>query len=233
LQFLAVRDSSSFEFASSLNLPYNPIKAFDLAALLPLIYKSEPLNISSNVKTIGVSICNYESYKNGNVEKEKHRNQFFKEILELIVKREDITLKVFIINGNKTTGDEKATYELLKNIPKDKYSIIPYSRNVEKTWNEISTCDLMISTRLHASIFACYASVPFMLFEYHKKCSDFLEDVGQNKRFRLYDAEINLEEACNAVEQILNGSYIVPSNIEATIERSKLNFTETLPLIRS
>ena len=231
LQFLAVRDFSSFEYVSSLNLPYKPINAFDLAALLPLIYRKKAIKSSSDVKTIGVSICNYESYKNGNLEKERHRNQFFKQLIEILVKKKNIVLKVFIINGNKYTGDEKATSELLKDIPNDKYSIVPYSRNVEKTWNEIANCDLMISTRLHASIFACYASVPFMLFEYHKKCSDFLDDVGQNPRFRLYDAEISIEEARNAAENIINGKYIIPRNIEKTIELSKLNFTKTVPFL--
>lgn len=231
LHFLAVRDSSSFNFVSSLNLPYNPVNAFDLAALLPFIYNVNTSHSATNIKTIGVSICNYESYKNGDIEKEKHRNLFFKQLAEMLVKREDIALKVFIINGNKKTGDEEATLELLKDIPKAKYTILPYTSNVENTWNEISSCDLVISTRLHASIFACYAAVPFMLFEYHKKCSDFLTDVGQKTKFRLYDAEIGLQEAYTAVEEILDNRYIEPTNIKATIERSKLNFTETLPLI--
>ena len=39
LDFLALRDTRSFEFVKSLSLDYEPIKAFDLAALLPSIYE--------------------------------------------------------------------------------------------------------------------------------------------------------------------------------------------------
>lgn len=38
IDFLAVRDQASFDFASTINLPYQTINAFDLAALLPDIY---------------------------------------------------------------------------------------------------------------------------------------------------------------------------------------------------
>src|SRR5690606_4524052 len=38
IDFLAVRDLASYEYVSNLKLPYQPIRAFDLAALLPEIY---------------------------------------------------------------------------------------------------------------------------------------------------------------------------------------------------
>ena len=117
---------------------------------------------------------------------------------------------MFIINGNKTFGDHKATNQLIKDIDSNRVTIVPYLSNVQETWNEISSCNLMISTRLHASIFACYAQVPFFLIEYHEKCSDFLSDVGQDESYRVYDAQVSPSSLLQKVNEILGDSYIKP-----------------------
>lgn len=231
LEFLALRDNRSFEYAKGLELPYEPIDAFDLAALLPLVYKDlpSPEKKESPQKTIGISICNYESYTGGNLKKEQNRNRFFKELVELAAKKTDVTFKVFIINGNAKMGDFEISNWLMGNIHKNRVDFIPYSPNVKKVWDEISLCDLMISTRLHASIFSCYAEVPFLLLEYHQKCADFLNDVGQDPYFRLYDAGVSMNEAFEKTQQILTGkNYTPPAKLAETIKKSERNFTQTL-----
>ncbi len=230
LDFLAVRDNRSFEYLSSLNLPYTPINAFDLAALLPKIYGENKIPPNPKTKfTIGLSICYFERYYQGNLENEHRRNTYFKELVELLAKDKSIHFKAFIINGNPVFGDTKATHELLRDIPESQYEILPYNPNTHQVWKEIAECDFMLSTRMHASIFACYASVPFMLFEYHKKCADFLQDVGQQEEYRLYDAEKPMHQIFERINDVRNGYYTPPSRIEETTERSLLNFTETIP----
>lgn len=228
LDFLALRDHRSYLYAKSLNLPYEPVNAFDLAALLPRVYNSNygtKQVKDNNKKIIGLSICNYESYTGGNISKEKNRNTFFKELVELIDKAFDCQFKLFIINGNNTFGDSRVSLNLIKDINNDRVTIIPYGKNVKAIWEEISICDLMISTRLHASIFACYANVPFLLIEYHKKCTDFLMDIGQNNDYRLYDAGVSPKEVMINVHNILNFSYKRPENVEKTINLSEKNFS--------
>src|SRR5690606_20664277 len=68
------------------------------------------------------------------------------------------------------------------------YEIIPYYGSVYKSWKMINQCDFMIATRLHAAIIAAFADVPFILNEYHQKCTDFLDDWSQNTKFRVGDA---------------------------------------------
>lgn len=232
LEFLALRDERSFEYTNSLNLPYKPIKAFDLAALLPEIFGNTAQNNSSTKKTIGISICNYESYTHGDLEKERKRNAYFKELIQILAKNTKVNFKVFIINGNAKTGDWYVSKELIANIDPTRVEIIPYLSNVKKTWQEISSCNLVISTRMHASIFACYAGIPFMLLEYHKKCTDFLNDVGQLEEYRLYDAEASLDKVNLIIANILSGSYQSPKYIKETVELSKRNFTHTIPLLK-
>lgn len=229
LDFLALRDKRSYDYAKSLNLPYTPIAAFDLAALMPQVYENQPSLVEkSSVKTIGISVNLYESFEQGGVEKETKRLSFFKELVELINKRTSVHFKVFIINGNTNKRELETSRFLMSNVSEQNFTIIPYNSRVKKTWDEISSCDAMISTRLHASIFACYAKVPFFLIEYHQKCTDFLMDIGQNEKYRFYDGDVSPSEACEAVGEVLSGKYLPPQDREKTISLAKKNFTHTL-----
>jgi|SRR5690554_250325 len=226
LKFLALRDTQSYQYAKSLSLDYNPINAFDLAALLPMCYQDidSPIHTTSS-KTIGVSVCNYERYYKGDVINEKRRNDFVKDTLALLSKNKNLKFKFLVFNGNEQIGDYKLTSEIASKLPKEQYEIIPYMHNTIQVWQEIKSCDFIFSTRLHASVFACYANVPFMLIEYHRKCSDFLEDIGYNSKFRVFDGERVPQEVVNDIEYFLNEKFPKPSNIQETIERAKLNFT--------
>jgi len=228
LKFLALRDLKSYEYAKSLNLNCEPIKAFDLAALLPecLDEPAETVTASKEEKTIGISICNFERYYNGNLDNEKRRNDFVKDVLQIVSKNQNIHFKFFIFNGNTQIGDEQITLETASSLNQQNVSVVPYSGNVKSVWNEIKQCDFVLSTRLHASIFACYAKVPFMLIEYHRKCSDFLEDVGYENGLRVFDAERSAKSVADDILSILNGKFNIPSNLYQTIERARLNFTE-------
>lgn len=231
LSFLALRDERSYRYAMSLNLPYQPVNAFDLAALLPKIYLLDNQNWLSDddEKVIGLSICNYESYTGGDLRKEKKRNDYFKKVVTQLSREKNTRFKIFIINNHHMMGDQKISQELAACLPSDRVEIIPYSFEVKKTWEAIAGCDFMLSTRLHGAIFACYANVPFMLLEYHRKCSDFLGDIAQDEAYRLYDAEKDISETVNTINAILHGEYTPPSAVKHTIERSLKNFTTTLP----
>ncbi|MDG4949423.1 polysaccharide pyruvyl transferase family protein [Weeksellaceae bacterium KMM 9724] len=227
LKFLALRDTYSYEYAKSLDLDYEPIKAFDLAALLPFCYENSiRTKKESKQKTIGISICNYERYINGDIKNEERRNQFVENVLTRLAKNKEYSFKFFIFNGNKHIGDERLTHSVASLLPKEQYEIVPYSKTTLSTWREIQACDFMFSTRLHASIFACYAGVPFMLIEYHRKCSNFLDDIGYDKNARIYDGEKNPEEVAQDIARFVSGDYTFPSHVNETIERAKLNFTQ-------
>lgn len=234
LDFLALRDKKSYDLAKSYNLPYQPIKAFDLAALLPEIYNFD-IN-KEKIKTskesiVGISVCNYESYTNGNLANEERRNKFIIDLVNELKKNESIKFRFFIFNGNLTMGDEKLTKEIITKLNTDdklNFEIIPYLSKVEETYHLIASCDVVVSTRLHASIFACYSNTPFFLLEYHRKCTDFLNDVGQSEDYRIMDAEIEVGKVVSEIEKILFHKKIeVPINLIDTIERSRLNFTAT------
>src|SRR5699024_6781570 len=115
MDFLAVRDQASFDFVNSLSeLPYKPVNAFDLAALLPTVYKRENRAVNKKNKIIGISVCPYESLQVGmDLKQEEKRNRMLVDLLKQINKQEDIFFRFFVINGNKRLGDFKLTKEVI------------------------------------------------------------------------------------------------------------------------
>lgn len=228
LDFLSVRDQASFEIVKELNLPYEPIHSFDLAALLPAIYGIKKTSVSRVKKVVGVSVCPYESIINKNmIENEHNRNDRTVELLKSLDKRENIHFKFFIINGHSVVGDLKTTQDVIRKLNPNSYEIIDYNKETSITWNEVSSCDFMIATRLHAAIFACFSSTPFILNEYHKKCGDFLDDVSYDQSLRVFDSEYDVKDKADYIVSILNNknNYPAPKKIDEMMSRAELNFT--------
>lgn len=235
LDFLALRDTRSFDMALSYNLPYKPIEAFDLAALLPEIYNLDPLKKEINaIPVIGISVCNYESYTNGDISNEQRRNQFIIDLINQLKAKAEIKFRFFIFNGHPYVGDEKLTNEIINKVNLDgklNFELISYNPKVEYIFGKISGCDVVISTRLHASIFACYSNTPFFLLEYHQKCTDFLQDVGQQEKCRVFDGMKEVSSVSDTIMQILfENDDASPINKSLTINRARLNFTETFKI---
>lgn len=229
VDFLAVRDIKSFEYVSSLNLPYKPINAFDLAALLPEVYNYTPTSKEENKnKTLGVSVCRHESIqKDMDLRKEVKRNEQTIALLKSIDKKEEVHFKFYVINGHSKIGDYSLTLETIEKVAPKSYEVIEYSKNTQSVWKSIAKCDFVISTRLHAAIFACFSETPFMLNEYHRKCTDFLHNVDYNDNYRLFNSDFNPDEKANQIVEILNDKkqYTVPTRISEMKDLARLNFT--------
>lgn len=229
MDFLAVRDQASYDIVSNWDLPYKPINAFDLAALLPEVYNYKPQNPLNKIKTIGISVCPYESHQVGmNTEMETKRNTMLVDLIKKLDSLDDFHFKFYVINGNHRNGDLKLTKETIKKASLKSFEIFNYNKNTKLTWESISHCDFVISTRLHAAIFACFAEVPFMLNEYHRKCGDFLNNVGYDSAYRLFNSDFDIDEKAEQIVNLINGSieYNKPKFIVEMIERARLNFTE-------
>jgi len=232
--FLGLRDKFSYQISMNYNLPYEPIEAFDLAALLPEVYADFPHpEFSPDRKIIGISICNYESYLiSGNTDNEKRRNKHIESLLTRIARLNNETVfRFFVFNGNPVAGDFELTMNVadkMKSIRSLNVEVILYDPCIYNTWLKIKECKMLISTRLHASIFACFVNIPFFLVEYHRKCSDFLEDVGYEEKFRIYDADFDPQKFALKIVRLIEGeeSFQNPSNISLVIRKARFNFTK-------
>ncbi|MGY0652466.1 polysaccharide pyruvyl transferase family protein [Luteimonas sp. A537] len=227
LDYLALRDARSFEIASSYDLPRPPVLAFDLAALLPAIYgdKTQCCVLQQPEKVVGVAACYYERYSGGSLEQEEERFTFLKDSLVQLKKDYSgpLRFRLFIFNGHPEFGDEEITRRLAHAIGGESIEIIKYSPVVRETYRLVQECDVMVSIRLHAAVFACFAQTAFFLLEYHQKCTDFLDDVGF-QAYRLANGEAGVSEFSRHLAGSLNGEYSAPTGITGAREAAMLNF---------
>ncbi|EOZ93862.1 putative polysaccharide pyruvyl transferase [Indibacter alkaliphilus LW1] len=226
LDFLTVRDKSSYEYVKSLDLSCKPVESFDMAALLPSIYVIE--KYKNYKKTIGISLCYSERFTKGNIQNEIKRIKRLSELIQQLDKNDNLHFKFIVINGNQRNGDRELTLKTIKEANfKNTFEVVEYNSETKVMWQSIASCDFMLSTRLHGAIFACFAQTPFMLVEYHKKCSDFLEDVGYNENLRVFDMETDIEKTSNRILTIMNNfdCYDAPLFIEEMKNKALLNFS--------
>lgn len=227
--FLALRDETSYNYANSINLPYKPINAFDLAALLPDVYNYNFNKVDNKKKVVGISVCRYESIiQSSNLQHESKRNQMIVDLIKELDKQDNIHFKFYVINGHSRVGDSQLTKDTISKASPKSYELYDYNKTTQETWESIAKCDFVISTRLHAAIFACFAGVPFMLNEYHRKCTDFLDNVEFESSFRLNNSDYNVKEKAHQILSVLNNdSAIKIPKIKSMKERALLNFTQT------
>ena len=229
IDFLSVRDQASYDYVSRLHLPYKPVNSFDLAALLPDIYQFHGKDNVKTTKTIGISVCPFESLDiTLPNQKEEIRNKKMVDLIKKLDQIDNICFRFYVINGNNKIGDYNLTKWTIEQAAPKKYELINYSADTCSIWKSIAECDFVISTRLHAAIFACFAGTPFMLNEYHRKCSDFLENVGYQDRCRLYNNEYDVVEKASQIIEIINNpdsERFVASRVNEMRELARLNFT--------
>ncbi|MCY1374302.1 hypothetical protein D9M69_616380 [compost metagenome] len=101
-----------------------------------------------------------------------------------------IKVVILSLNDHPDSGDLalcQYVYNELSSLRVDVEQRSCSEHGVLATWNTISNFDAYISVRLHGAVSAFLLGVPFLLYEYHPKCSEFLNDIGMDPGFRLQD----------------------------------------------
>jgi|GEM_PF-3990931 len=77
-------------------------------------------------------------------------------------------------------------------------SIVKYDNNPHAFCELLSKSKLIVSVRLHGAILGYALKVPFFMISYHRKCTDFFNELKLDKRFLIdvnQPAEVYLSEA--------------------------------------
>jgi polysaccharide pyruvyl transferase WcaK-like protein len=193
--FLVLRDRKSFEIAESMNLPFQAVESRDLAFLIPQVLKQSTVStqpcLEKRKPILGVTVCWYERFVNGDRGNEEKRVAWLVETLTKLDALNNIKLRFFIFNDHPILGDKKVTLQIATKFkPKCEVEVVQYSPNVNLTLKKIVECDAFFSTRLHGAIMAASVRVPFLLLEYHRKCADFLDDIDWPSRLRVGDSQL-------------------------------------------
>ncbi|MGK9064908.1 polysaccharide pyruvyl transferase family protein [Stutzerimonas chloritidismutans] len=188
LDFLSLRDKASYDYLSSLNVTSHTVLAADLAGTL--LGHSEFQSSEQADNVIGLAPCNYESYVRGNIATEKKRNESMIAGVARYALEHGSKVKLFSLNNHKFFGDDELVLsfqEHLESLGVDSFICSNAQIGAFAIWHEISTCSVFLSVRLHGAITAYLTGVPFVLVEYHKKCTEFLNDIGQQDILRLHE----------------------------------------------
>lgn len=195
LDFLTLRDERSYEEACRMVLPFEPVRAFDLAALLPFAFgKNGPRVTQREERILGVSLCHYERYVSGDQGNELRRERQIDATLQQVVNACSPRLRFLAFSGTHDTAIARSF--AVRFGGKTDVEVVGYTGNTPQMWTYLSECSAVLATRLHAGVFSCFSKTPFLQVEYHQKCSDFLDEIGYPTEWRVGD--MNERASCTA-----------------------------------
>ena len=145
--------------------------------------------------------------------------------------KNDIDFEIVVLNLNEHThiGDFELCKYVYENLTTQdvRCELINYKEiGVMSTWETISLLDAYISVRLHGAISAYLCKVPFALYEYHVKCKEFLNDIGQNKSLRITDNFMSIEHMKQIIIDLISKNRMNELDINNYCSHTLLNFTE-------
>ena len=170
LKYVGVRDKKSLSYSENTNF------TFDVAILSPLIFKSQKENENkvNNKKIISLNISDAKNY-----------NEYTQIYLNYLIENKiDIAeVNVLVFNPDDYNKSE-FIYKKLKNNHIN-CNFYDYTSDSKKLIDLISKSDFLLGNRLHSGILAYAYDVPFILNEYHSKCTEFLNTIGHE--FKIHD----------------------------------------------
>jgi polysaccharide pyruvyl transferase WcaK-like protein len=187
--FVSVRDRQSLAFLERMQVPYEPVMARDLVGALPLLL---PAASSASPgpgarRTLGVSLRLFECHSGGDTVKEDQRNAALMEGISRFAHREDVMVRIFCLNTHPRWGDMTLSRRLQDQIVRQGAvaEMVSCEDPLLGNWHGLAACTAVLCVRMHAGITAYLTEVPFALVEYHEKCTDYLDDIGQARELRL------------------------------------------------
>jgi polysaccharide pyruvyl transferase WcaK-like protein len=205
--YLSVRDNASYSIVKEFNLDLPVIMAGDLAGAFQITYDMSDEKTQQNLPIIGVALCNFESFMGQDSDVENKRNLALIAGTIQAAKNCDAKVYVFSLNNHPEFGDDGLAKVLCKKllIAGIEYRLIRNSEHsIDDIWRQIANCDAFLSVRLHGAIVAYLSDIPFALVEYHQKCTDFLEDIGQDDHYKLAGDINDSATVCHTIERLLS-----------------------------
>lgn len=211
-KYIGCRDNDSVQLIQNLAPHVKVEKTFDLA---PLIFKSSgfPTNYLSKKKRkgLGLALCHYERYINGELSIEEERIRKVIKVLNELPSSDIEEIVIIDFNGHPIFGDSNIHKEVIQNLNLNipiKY--IPYHPDPLNAIKEIATLKCLIGMRLHSSIFGYLTQTPTIIFSYHPKCLGWAEQIGASDEFVINSIKFEEEELLNRILKIFNGNYKCP-----------------------
>ena len=230
--YISARDSTSYDRLVSYNLDSKVVQASDLAGVLPSLVLHNA--ISSTLKDevskgdhifqIGFSPC----YLPGSDEKAKYYCDEFISFASRISSEKFLHVTVICLNQHPIIGDValcKYVFNKLTSRGIDCSFRLYQEEGILETWNLISKLNAYYSVRLHGAVTAYLSGTPFLLFEYHEKCTKFLDFIGKPLDQRVEMHQQIGADLSSIFQKVLDSSVQSKVSIAEYTHLSEKNFT--------
>ncbi len=230
--YFSVRDRKSVDLLKKMGVPVKPLLARDLVGALPLLLPGEETVRSRDVQqtrgALGISVCHFERLTGGDTAAEDQRNEALCEGVERFVKRERVPVRIFCLNTHPRWGDEALSRKLAQRLARQgvEVEVVSARGNLLGCWRGLGACGAVLSVRLHGAITAYLCGVPFALVEYHRKCTDLLDDIGQPAALRIKADCADPAAIEQIIERLFCDSEMPSKSREDYAAEAALNFTQ-------
>jgi polysaccharide pyruvyl transferase WcaK-like protein len=205
---ICTRDDRSYEMLKSYNIDAQIINGGDLAVLL---FQSEQvareqLIAQPKANKLGLALCNYERFINGDCVREAERINKIVQSLEMLDPSNIEEIVLFDFNGHDKYGDNILNRSLARLLQK-KYRVthIPYDSSPISVLKQIAEMRCLIAMRLHAAVFGFMANVPTIIMAYHQKCIDWARLIKSDAGLLLDEHTYSAETLADTITRIMRG----------------------------
>ncbi|RZU73746.1 polysaccharide pyruvyl transferase WcaK-like protein [Micromonospora kangleipakensis] len=181
IDYIGVRDAASVERLRDLDYPGLVVPAGDLAGLLPeALGDAAPAPIARTPGRIRLGVTLLGSDTDLPEREQRRREEVLIAGIRSFVDAEPVDVTIFVFNTHPLRGDV-APSERLRSSLQDRCDlrVVTADDGVTAVFSEMRACDAGLHMRMHGGIFSYVAGVPFALVPYHRKCADFLDEIGQ------------------------------------------------------
>lgn len=203
MQYVAVRDERSYREVTAQKVKCE--FSFDPVVILSDVFPNLK-DIKRDSDALGLCPC--VNRKEPLKEVEESYEIFIRRIMtKCDIKR----VRIFQFNG-RAVEDALFCNHLLDFCRKAglKAEVISYTEDSESICAELCKCSVVFGSRLHSGIVSYALGIPFMLEEYHIKCSDFLDTIEHRERFDPNDIDASAERFKRVWERKENEGIVNP-----------------------
>jgi polysaccharide pyruvyl transferase WcaK-like protein len=227
--YIAVRDSASVERLRDVDYRGKYVLAADLVGLLPEALGEDmpqrPPSADGQRRRLGVTLLGINDVLADDVRMK--REQVLIDGIRNFVRSERVDVTILVFNTHPRRGDRGPSEKLASALHGVcDVRTVSAQDGVRAVWNEMKRCDAGVHMRLHGGVFAYLAGSPFALVPYHRKCNDFLHEIGQpSSRFLPAVPERAEDIQRVLVELFADGTPPALPRHEFA-DKARLNFTE-------
>lgn len=224
---IAVRDRASFELAGQMGLSARVVEGADLAGCYAALRYDQT---AARGAAIGVSLCNLENVPHAEREAVRRASHIMIEAVGRVASERRAPVRLFVLNAHPVLGDHALMHDAARELARKGVTVDTFvHHDSAATWQALAACAAIVSVRLHAAVTAYLSSVPFVLLEYHRKCTDFLDDVGQPAALRVSLDAVDEPAMVQAIDGAMQAGCPAPGLPPADYSRKAMkNFAELL-----